>query len=124
MSWQTFFSILASSVGAVSGIWLCAGAALISPARIVQAADDSWKANPDVRGMLTIQSGQYLAGGVLLIVAFTIQLVSATASMTIVECVPRGATGLVVIVLGSVFVSGLISYPVYRWRIGFLKART
>jgi hypothetical protein len=124
MSWQTLFSIMAASVGAVSGGWLCFGAAVISPARIAQAADDSWKANPDIRRMLVVQSGQYIAGGALLMVAFVLQLVAATASASTSDYMPSGFTGSTFIVLGSAPISALISYPIYRWRTAFLMART
>jgi hypothetical protein len=124
MSWQTLFSIVAASVGAASGIWLCFGAALISPARIVQSADDSWKANPDIKGALIAQSGQYMAGGVLLIGAFALQLIAAIASISLVSFLPDGMFGIVLIVLGSLFISLSISYPIYRKGKKFLMART
>ena len=124
MTWQILFSIVASSVGAVSGVWLCFGAALISPARIAQAADDSWKANPDVRGMLSAQSGQYLAGGVLLISAFALQLIAATASASRIDYISNSTLWAALIVFGSILISFSISYPIYRLRTTFLIART
>jgi hypothetical protein len=39
MNWQSLISIIAASVGVAAGLWLCMGAALITPERIAKFDD-------------------------------------------------------------------------------------
>jgi ABC-type antimicrobial peptide transport system permease subunit len=113
MSWQTLLSVIAASVGFVSGIWLCFGAALVTPERIVKADDQSWKAEPDIAGALISQSAEYLAGGLLLVFAFGLQIAAALAPTANLQVQCQELLSGWVVALVSVLASALISYPIY-----------
>ena len=114
MSWQSLLSVIAASVGFVSGIWLCVGAAFIKPRRIVQADDASWGAKPGIAGALISQSAEYLAGGLLLAVAFGIQVAAALApSANIQAPCPILLTGWVLVAATNRSTAGC-SYPLPR----------
>lgn len=121
MSWQSLLSVIAASVGFVSGIWLCFGAALVTPERIVKADDQSWKADPGIAETLISQSAEYLAGGLLLAVAFGIQIAAALAPTANLQGQCQGLLSGWVVVPASLVASVLVSYPLYVSRRKYLE---
>lgn len=123
MNWQALLSIIAATFGVVAGLWLCLGAALITPERIAKADDNSFKAAPDIAGALISQSAEYLAGGLLLVVSFFLQIVAAQASQTTVQVLCPMFLSLWFLVPTTVLSSLLLSYPTYVLRKRYLNRR-
>jgi hypothetical protein len=123
MSWQSFLSVIAASIGFVSGIWFCYASALIRPEHIVKASDDSWDAEPGIDEALISQSSEYLAGGSLLVLAFGLQIAAVLAPTTKIEIQYQELLSGVVVVPVTVFSSALISYPVYKFRRKWLEQK-
>lgn len=121
VSWQSLLSVIAASVGFVSGVWLCFGAALVTPASIVKADDQSWNSDPDIAGALISQSAEYLAGGLLLVVAFGTQIAAALAPTTNLQWQYQGLLSGWVVVPASLVASALVSYPLYVSRRKYLE---
>jgi ABC-type antimicrobial peptide transport system permease subunit len=122
MSWQSLLSIIGACVGVTAGIWLCFGAALITPERIAEMDDNSWKADPDVAGALTSQSGEYLAGGVLLIFSFLLQMGAMLVPEARVQ-VPCAALLNIFLILASLLGSFVLAIPIYKCRKKYLQLR-
>lgn len=122
MSLQTLLSIIAASIGFVSGVWLCFGAVFIKPAQIAQAADESWDAEPNIAGTLISQSAEYLTGGLLLLVSFALQVVAASVPTANLQWPYQAVLSPWFIAPATVVASGLFSYPIFEWRKrGLLK---
>ena len=116
MSLQTLLSIIAASIGFVSGVWLCVGAVFIKPAQIVRAADESWDAEPNIAETLITQSAEYLTGGFLLIVSFGLQVVAASVPTANLQWPCQALLSPWFIAPATLVVSGLLSYPIFKWR--------
>ncbi|MEN9659359.1 MAG: hypothetical protein RL571_2824 [Pseudomonadota bacterium] len=116
MSWQSLLSIIAACIGVTAGMWLCLGAALITPERIAKMDDSSWKANPDIAGALTSQSGEYLAGGVLLILSFLFQIVATLVPEAMVQAPCAALLNIFFLAPASLLGSCLLAFPIYKWR--------
>lgn len=123
MTYQAFMSVIAASIGLVSGWWFCAGAILVTPERIAKAADDSWDADPGIDEALTSQSAEYLAGGIALAVAFCFQIAAALADTTNFQAPYPILLRAWFLVPTTVVLSYLASYPVYVLRKTSLKNR-
>jgi hypothetical protein len=80
MSWQLLLTIIGASTGFVAGIWFCIDAISMTRSRIAKVCDNSWAADPGTAEALAAQSGEYLAGGVLLIMTFVLQMAAKHAS--------------------------------------------
>lgn len=123
MSLQTLLSIIAASIGFVSGVWLCVGSALIKPSRIAQADDDSWDAAPGIAEALISQSAEYLTGGLLLLVSFALQVVAASVSAATLQWPCQDLLTAWFVAPVTVVGSFGISYPVFVLRKKVLLRR-
>jgi hypothetical protein len=120
MSWQLLLTIIGASTGFVAGIWFCIDAISMTRSRIAKVCDNSWAADPGTAEALAAQSGEYLAGGVLLIMTFVLQMAAMHASpipdQTLCSCLAC------LFALGFFFVliSAAISYPIFWLRKQYL----
>lgn len=120
MSLQTLLSIVAASIGFVSGLWLCYGAVFITAKKIVKSDDNSWDASPDIASSLITQSAEYLAGGVLLVLTFVIQIAAAIAPTNNLQTVCQLLLNPCYLIPLTVAASFLVSIPIYLLRKKYL----
>lgn len=114
-------NLCSATIGLVSGGWLSFGAAFMKPSKIVESADNSWDAAPDVVGALASQSAQNLAGSLLLVIAFALQILAASIQTAISLEPPINQLEPFHFVFASVFLSLAISFPVFFLRKQWLK---
>jgi hypothetical protein len=74
MDQQIALNVAAACFGVVAALWLCLGTALIHPKTIEWFADEPWDSAEVTANALISQSAQYLAGALLLILAFALQV--------------------------------------------------
>ena len=82
MSEQLAFTLAAAAVGLVSSAFLCVGNASNSVDKITLQSTMFWDFSEPVARALATQRAQYVTGGLLLLVAFSLQVVAALASST------------------------------------------
>jgi hypothetical protein len=127
MSWQLLFTLLAASMGLVSGGWLCYPTATSSPHALAWIANPPWESGAGMARLLLEQSAQYWVGGGLLAFAFLAQVAAALSSATVG---PLGSAssgrpmfwnsmGALAVFLLCV---GLTSGVAYQWRKANLEA--
>ena len=85
MHWQLLFTLIAASVGFVSGIWLCWPTAFANPNAIAWIANPPYKSVDGMASLAISQSAQYSTGGLLLVAAFVLQVVAALSPTTTIQ---------------------------------------
>jgi drug/metabolite transporter (DMT)-like permease len=113
MSLQLFFTLLAASIGFVSGIFLCIGGMLLSKKALMNLVIPHMDHNESQARSVTSQSSQYTVGGLLLVISFLLQISAATASPT-ARFDFLSFFHPVVLVLISVCITGVLAYLGYR----------
>jgi hypothetical protein len=87
MSLATFLSALAACAGFFAACFYAAGAALLTPGKILEVASTHWDANPAWADSLAAQRADYVAGSLLLVVSFALQIAAVfTTSTRTVAC--------------------------------------
>lgn len=122
MSCAFIITVVAASVGLLSGLWLCYPTAAQNPHSLAWVADPPYKSAEGMTALAIAQSAQYSVGGLLLVVAFVLQVLAALAPQTMVQVPsPILQTNLyvvaVVVALASLVVLGPLSFFAYRWRV-------
>jgi zinc transporter ZupT len=117
MSLQLFFTLLAASIGFISGIFLCVGSVLLSKRNIMNLATQFWDFSEVQARAVTAQSTQYAFGGFLLIISFGVQVAAAS---DVQIRLPATLANPFVFAMLSVCVIGGIAFLAYcivnRWR--------
>lgn len=74
MTLSTFLNILGACVGFISAIFFSVGAMTMTPEKIFRVAASYWDANQHWGDSIADQRADYIAGGLLLLLAFSAQL--------------------------------------------------
>ena len=74
MTFTTFLNILGASVGFMSAVFFSIGAMTITPEKIFKVAATYWDANQHWGDSIADQRADYIAGALLLLLAFSAQL--------------------------------------------------
>jgi hypothetical protein len=126
MSWQLLFTLVAASIGVVSGAWLCYPTANANPHALAWAANPPNKSAEGFAQLALAQSAQYWVGGLLLVMAFVVQVAAALAPASEGPVAFLNEVQLLMASACSVLLSlatvGLISVLAYRWRKARLEA--
>jgi hypothetical protein len=89
MSEQLALTLTAASVGLVSAIFFCISGVLNSVERIAEQTTTYWDYSEPLVQSLASQRAQYAVGGLLLLVAFALQVMAALASSTTISGLPQ-----------------------------------
>ena len=89
MNEQLALTLCAAAIGALSAIFFCIGNAFNSIAKIIVQSGTYWDFNEPLARSLAAQRAQYVIGGLLLLVAFALQVLAALASSTIPASLPQ-----------------------------------
>jgi hypothetical protein len=114
MSLQLFFTLLAASIGFISGIFLCVGGMLLSKKTLLNLVIPQMDHNESQARSATSQSSQYTVGGMLLVMSFTLQIAAAIAPPTARINLFSVLENPVIFSLLSVCITGAFAYLSYR----------
>ena len=89
MSEQLAFTLAAAAVGLVSSVFFCIGNASNSVAKITLQSTMFWDFSEPVARALATQRAQYVTGGLLLLVTFSLQVVAALSSSSHTAGLPK-----------------------------------
>ena len=89
MNEQLALSIAASSFGVISAVFFAIGNALNSTEKITQQTGTYWDFNEPLARSLAAQRAQYVTGALLLLIAFVLQVLAASASSTTPASLPQ-----------------------------------
>ena len=89
MTEQLALTLAAASVGLVSAVFFCIGNAFNSVEKITLLSTSFWDFSEPVARALAAQRAQYLTGGLLLLVSFSLQVAAALASSTTPAALPQ-----------------------------------
>jgi hypothetical protein len=122
MSCAFLITVVAASVGLLSGLWLCCPTAAQNPHSLAWVADPPWKSAEGMTSLAIAQSAQYSVGGLLLVVAFVLQVLAALAPQATIQAPhPILLASLyavaAIVALLSLVVLALLSFGAYRWRV-------
>ena len=123
MTWQTVWALVAASTGLMSGIWLCVSTISKKASTISAEASQCWDSDKAVASALVSQSAEYLAGALLLLFSFGLQIAAVLAPATSPQwhCPVWQAAGL--ILLATLAISGLFAYLTFVLRRRYLQVR-
>lgn len=74
MTLSTFLNILGSCIGFMSAVFFSVGATMMTPSLICKISATYWDANQHWGDSIADQQADYIAGGLLLLVSFSLQL--------------------------------------------------
>jgi len=74
MPLDTFLNILGACIGFMSASFFSVGAMMMTPAKIEKVAATYWDANQHWGDSIAEQRADYIAGGLLLLLSFSLQL--------------------------------------------------
>lgn len=80
LSHSTALTLIASGVGFAAALFFCVGNISNSPARIVDQAAMRWDFSEPVARALASQRAQYIAGALLLVLSFALQVAAPLVS--------------------------------------------
>ena len=89
MTEQTTLSLAAAAIGFVSAVFFCIGGAFNSVEKIMLQSTPYWDFSEPVARALAAQRAQYVTGGLLLLIAFFLQVLAAVASSTNLASLPQ-----------------------------------
>lgn len=131
MSCPFIITVLAASVGLLSGLWLCYPTAAQNPHSLAWVANPPNKSAEGMTALAIAQSAQYTVGGLLLVFAFVLQVLAALAPQATIQTpYPILQTNLYVVAaivaLVSLFALAPLSFFAYQWRVKVMhrKVRT
>lgn len=119
-------TVVGASVGLLSGLWLCYPTAAQNPHSLAWVANPPWKSAEGMTSLAIAQSAQYSVGGLLLVVAFVLQVLAALAPQTTIQAPhPILPTSLYAVAAIVAFVSLVVLAPLsflaYRWRVNTMN---
>ena len=121
MSEHIAITLVAATVGFVSAIFFCIGNALNSSKSIMEQASTYWDFNPPLGRALAAQRAQYAVGGLLLLVAFLLQVLAVLASSsmpaTLPQCVHSEAYLVLYTFIPVVASGAILSFAIYKTTI-------
>lgn len=101
--------LAAATVGFVSAVFLCIGSALNTPEKILLQSTPYWDFNEPVARALVAQRAQYIVGGLLLVIAFLLQIAATLASSTTPAAIPQSLQSWPSLVLAVLAPTSLLS---------------
>lgn len=122
MSFAFFITVVAASVGLLSGLWLCYPTAAQNPHSLAWVANPPYKSAEGMTALAIAQSAQYSVGGLLLVFAFVLQVLAVLAPQATIQAPnPILQTSLYVVAaivaLVSLIVLAPLSFVAYKWRV-------
>ena len=119
MSEQLALTLAAAAVGFAAALFFCVGNVLNTARRIVDQASPRWDFSEPVARALASQRAQYVVGAVLLIAAFLVQVMAATASASAPASLPQWLQSwysvVLAVFLSTVVVAALACYLLYEF---------
>lgn len=122
MSCAFIITVVAASVGLLSGLWLCYPTAAQNPHSLAWVANPPYKSVEGMTSLAIAQSAQYSVGGLLLVFAFVLQVLAALAPQATIQppnpilqsnlYAVASIVGLVTLVLLAP-----LSFVAYKWRM-------
>ena len=120
MTYSFSVTIVAASIGLLSGLWLCYPTAASSPHSLAWLANPPFKSADGKIDLAISQSAQYTVGGLLLVFAFLLQVLATLAPQAILQvrypCQESNVLAAAVLVAITVLVATPISYLIYLLR--------
>lgn len=110
MSEQLALNLVSASVGLVSAIFFCIGNIFNSVHNIKLLATPFWDFSEPIARDLAAQRAQSITGGVLLLIAFCLQIFAQLASPTSLTNLPTYIQTWYGLVLASTFITGFFAY--------------
>ena len=110
MSEQLAFTLAAAVVGLVSAVFFCIGNAFNSVEKITLQSTMFWDFSEPVARALAAQRAQYITGGLLLLAAFSLQLLAALASSTQPAVLPEALRTWPYLVLAVLLLTGAVAW--------------
>lgn len=107
---QLALTLAAASVGLVSAVFFCIGNAFNSVEKITLLSTSFWDFSEPVARALAAQRAQYVTGGLLLLVSFSLQVAAALASSTTPAPLPQFLHTWPYLVLAVLVPTGLASW--------------
>lgn len=101
-------TLAAASVGFVSAVFFCIGNAVNTPSKILLQSTPFWDFSEPVARALSAQRAQYTVGGLLLLLAFLLQLAADLASSSLPAAIPQWLQAWPYLLLAILFSTGLI----------------
>lgn len=89
MNEQLAFTLAAATVGFVAALFFCIGNSLNTSAKILLQATPYWDFSAPVARALASQRAQYVAGALLLVASFVLQVAAVLASPTSLAALPQ-----------------------------------
>jgi hypothetical protein len=108
MNEQLALTLLAASAGFIAAVFFCVGNALNSAKNIALQSSAFWGANLSLARALAVQRSQYVAGALLLVTAFALQIWAALTSSTSLAALPPGIDTWLRLVLIGVATTGFL----------------
>lgn len=131
MSCAFIITVVAASVGLLSGLWLCYPTAAQNPHSLAWVANPPYGSAEGMTALAIAQSAQYSVGGALLVFAFVLQVLAALAPQATIQApYPILQTSLYVaaaiVAFVSLFALAPFSFVAYKWRVKAMhrKVRT
>ena len=128
MSCAFIITVVAASVGLLSGLWLCFPTAAQNPHSLAWVANPPWKSSEGMTALAIAQSAQYSIGGLLLVFAFVLQVLAALAPQATIQAPsPILQTNLyavaAIVALASLVVLAPLSFVAYKWRVKAMHSK-
>ncbi|WP_367848346.1 hypothetical protein [Rhodoferax sp. WC2427] len=122
MSCAFIITVVAASVGLLSGLWLCYPTAAQNPHSLAWVASPPNKATEGMTALAIAQSAQYSVGGLLLVFAFFLQVLAALAPQATIQAsnpILQSSLYVVaaIVALVSLVVLAPLSFVAYQWRV-------
>lgn len=114
MSLQLLLTLLAASIGFISGIFLCVGGMLLSKKSLMNLVIPNMDHNELQARTVTSQSSQYTVGGMLLVISFSLQIAAAITSPTVRINLFSVLENPVVFSILSAVIAGVFAHLSYR----------
>ena len=74
---STFFTVLGATIGFLASVFFCIGALRMRVSDIVDVTSSMWDYNSALVKLWAAQRADYIAGGILLVLAFVLQIIGA-----------------------------------------------
>ena len=112
MTEQFALTLLAASAGFAAAVFFCIGSAFNSSQNIAAISSTYWGVNPALARSLASQRGQYVAGGLLLVIAFGLQIWAALASSANPVVLPQWIGSWLCLVLVGTATTFLLGFAI------------
>jgi hypothetical protein len=114
MTSQDAVTLTAASVGFVAAVFFCVGNFMNNSESIFKQSRPFNDISKPIAHALSAQRAQYVTGGLLLVIAFSLQVWGVLASKENAECLPQWLHSWLYLVLSAVALSAAIGFCTSR----------